>query len=93
MPLWVSAARGPQERCPIGGYFMKSAKRRASAPLLIIGAMTAAAPASITREAVANSPTGMRTIVGLPARATAATPRIAPTTSMAPCCMSSVIVS
>ena len=50
---------------------MNSAKRRASSALLIIGAMTAAAPASARRLAQAKSPTGIRAIVGFPASATA----------------------
>ena len=48
---------------------MKPPNRRASSRVLIIGAMTAEAPASRSREAVANSPTGMRAIAGFPAAA------------------------
>ena len=72
---------------------MNSAKRRASSPLLIIGAITAAAPASVTRLAAAKSPTPTRTTEGLPASATDRIARAAPTRSSAPCCMSSVTAS
>jgi hypothetical protein len=61
------------------------ANRSASAPLLIIGAITPAAPASSNRLAEAKSPTGARTIAGRPARATARIACEAPTKSSAPC--------
>ena len=60
---------------------------------LLVTALWAAAPASITLEAVAKSPIGIRTIAGLPASATAATPRSAPVTSTEPCCISITAVS
>ena len=72
---------------------MKSAKARASATLLIIGAITPAAPASAMRLAAAKSPTPTRTTLGLPASATDRIARAAPTRSTEPCCMSSVTAS
>src|SRR5208282_534027 len=61
--------------------------------LLIIGARIPLAPASGSRLASANSPTGTRTMVGLPASATLKIERIAPAKSTAPCCMSRVTAS
>ena len=71
----------------------KEANRSASARPLIIGAMTPAAPASMTRLAVAKSSTGVRTIAGRPASATATIDREAPAKSSAPCCMSRITAS
>jgi hypothetical protein len=72
---------------------MNEANCRASPTLLIIGAITAAAPASMTREAVEKSPIGIRTMAGLPAKATAPMPRSAPDRSTEPCCISITAVS
>ena len=69
-PFMATTIVGPQLRSPTGGNFMKEAKARASAAELIIGAMTAEAPRSRTREAIANWPTGILTMLGLPAKAT-----------------------
>ena len=63
---------GPQLRSPNGGNLVKAANWRASAALLIIGAIMPEAPRSSAREAVSNCPTGIRTIAGLPAKATCA---------------------
>ena len=72
---------------------MKATRRRASSRLLIIGAMMPAPPASSRRLASGNSPTGIRTIAGLPASATETIAREAPAKSSAPCCMSSTTAS
>jgi hypothetical protein len=53
---------------------------------VIIGAMIAAAPASISRLASAKSPSGIRARVGLPASATARIACVAPIKSTPPCC-------
>jgi hypothetical protein len=58
-----------------------------------MGEITAEAPASSTREAVANSPTGIRTRAGLPAAATSGIARRVAAKSIAPCCMSMVMAS
>ena len=73
-PESPSAMAGPQLRSPSGGNFVKRAKARASSTVLTIGAMMPEAPQSSTRDAVAKSPTGMRTSAGCPATAPARRP-------------------
>src|SRR5262249_52953549 len=58
--------------------------------VLIIGAMMPSAPKSSARLAVANSPTGMRTIAAAPPWRTCATPDTIEAVSQSPCCPSSV---
>jgi hypothetical protein len=53
---------GPQLRSPIGGNFAADAKARASAAVLIIGAMMPSAPKSSARLTSAKSLSGTRTI-------------------------------
>ena len=72
MPKIVWARSGPQLRSPIGGYFVAATNARASATVLIIGAMIASAPMSSARLTMPLSPTGTRTSAGLPASAIAA---------------------
>ena len=55
------ARSGPQLRSPSGGYFAAAANWRASAALLIIGAMIASAPKSSERDTKAKSLSGTRT--------------------------------
>ena len=52
---------GPQLRSPSGGYLAAATNWRASAAVLIIGAMIASAPKSSARDTKAKSPTGTRT--------------------------------
>ncbi len=86
MPASVMARCGPQLRSPTGGYLATDTKARASATVLIIGAMTPSAPKSSARLAVAKSPTGMRTIGAAPAWRMAAIPATVAAVSHSPCC-------
>ena len=90
MPASVVARCGPQLRSPSGGNFAAAAKARASATVLIIGAMMPSAPKSSTRLAIAKSPSGTRTIGAEPACRTAAMPIAGAAVSHRPCCESRV---
>ena len=63
----IIARGGPNERSPSGGYLAAAANWRASAALLIIGAMIASAPKSSARLTSAKSFSGTRTIAAAPA--------------------------
>ena len=89
MPSNVIARVGPQLRSPSGGYLVAAASARASSAELTIGAMTASAPMSSARLAMATSPSAMRTTAGLPASAMAPMPVITAPVSSRPCCISS----
>src|SRR5581483_2136165 len=89
-PPSVMARCGPQLRSPTGGNFAAAAKARASAGVLIIGAMMPSAPKSSARETSAKSPTGTRTIGAAPPCRTAAMPVRSELTSHRPCWPSSV---
>src|SRR5262249_13002254 len=86
----VVARCGPQLRSPSGGNFANETWARASAGVLIIGAMMPSAPKSSARLAVANSPTGMRTIAAAPPWRTCAIPDTIEAVSQSRCCPSSV---
>src|SRR5262245_32413049 len=90
MPASMVARCGPQLRSPIGGNFAAAAKARASAAVLIIGAMMPSAPKSSTRLTISKSPSGTRTIGADPACRTAAMPIAKAARSHMPCCESSV---
>ena len=66
-PCSMVARGGPNERSPSGGYLAAAANWRASAALLIIGAMIASAPKASARLTSAKSFSGTRTIAAAPA--------------------------
>ena len=65
-PPSVMARCGPQLRSPIGGNLAAAANARASAGVLIIGAMMPSAPKSSARLTSAKSFNGTRTIGAAP---------------------------
>src|SRR5262245_53854364 len=83
------ARNGPQLRSPSGGYFAAAANCRASAALLIIGAMMASAPKSSARETRAKSLSGTRTAGADSAWLSAPVPAMSELVSQRPCWASS----
>ena len=92
MPVSAIARIGPKLRSPSGGYFATAAKARASAAVLMNGAMIPSQPTSSRRLTVPKSFSATRTIGAAPPLRIATIASRMAAKSQSPCCASSVTV-